>query len=344
MFGFKGKSPDLRQLGKDIGATHIIEGSIQKAATMLRINVQLIETSGGSHLWAQRYDRELKDLFQIQDDIVGSIATELDVQLVSGEQARRYRLMSKNAEAYDLYLQVHSLWNVFSPETLHRANELLDKAIQLDPQFPVLYANKAILLLELADNNWTPDPEAAKLQAKELAEKLSHLDSVTAHLVNGMIFRRDGRFEEAKAELELSRAAIPNMPIVHVGLGYLYLRTGDYQNALSESRLAKKLSPSAVTNNIELELLALQLLGRCEEAYAVARQNSRNRDNDLFFLTTYAGIAFHLKLLDESRSICTKILEIKPNFDAEGYATRTAIFGAGARENYIELLRAMGLP
>jgi adenylate cyclase len=99
MFTYKGKASDLRQIGRELGATHVVEGSVRKSGTHLRINVQLINASNGNHIWAKRFDKELTDIFEIQDAIVHSIVTEVDVQLLHGEQARSWRRSTKNAEA-----------------------------------------------------------------------------------------------------------------------------------------------------------------------------------------------------------------------------------------------------
>lgn len=341
MFGFKGKALDIRQLGRDLGASHILEGSVRKAAATVRVNVQLLETATGNHLWAQRYDREITDLFRIQDDIVKNIAIELEVQFVGGGEARRMRKMTQNAQAYDLFLKIKSFSNAFSAESLNRQVDLVDRALKLDPDFAFLYAAKAIFLQNLVDNDWCANEEEIRLQIGVCIEKTGSLNADLGHWANGNSLLKMQKYAEAMRELELAVAAFPDFPPIQESLGWIYSRTGEHQKALAASRHARKLSPVSTNTNIELELMSLQFLGRCEEAYAIARRALADRGDDFFFLTTYAVIAFQLGLEEEAKSLVPKILELQPNFRAEKYASPIS---DDHRSRYMDMLHQLGLP
>jgi len=346
MFGFKGKSPDIRQLGRDIGATHIIEGSIRKAGSRIRINVQLLETNTGGHIWAHRYDKELSDLFEIQDDIVTSVVTEMDVRLVSGEQARAHRATAKNVDAYDLYMRARSVASIFSPRTFASALALLDRALELDSDFVSAYTKKAVILILQAQNGMSANPDDDVRQARFACDRIIQLkpDSSYAHAVQGSILHYDRKLEQAQKEFELSISLSPNSAEIYMGYGYVCLQIGAYQKALSAARHAKELSPTPVMINIELEALSLQLLGRSEEALVIIKRGSALEPRDLFLWVTFAGLVAPMGLREECALARQKILEIQPNFDSVRYSTSTGMFDAETAKKYAEMLHMVGLP
>jgi adenylate cyclase len=315
-------------LARDIGATHIIEGSVRKSGNRIRINAQLLEAKEGSHLWARRYDKEIADLFEIQDDIVRNVATELDVHLIRGEQARVWRATTRNAEAYDLFMQALNASTVFAPQAFHRALALLERALQLDPDFLSALCYKSVFLRQQERNVMTSDPSDAMRQARMACERALRLDehSASAHSVLAALLQHDGRFDEARKEFELAISLNPNMSANLSGWGWFCLQTKDYQKALSVVRRANELAPFPQTLNIALEALALQFLGRPEESLVIVSRALRRQQGDLFLWVTYAGLTGPMGLVEESKKAVLKILEIQPNFSAERFATSNGIF------------------
>ncbi|MGA2973798.1 MAG: adenylate/guanylate cyclase domain-containing protein [Spirochaetia bacterium] len=346
MFGFKGKSPDVRQLARDIGATHVVEGSVRKSGSRIRINAQLLETKEGSHLWARRYDKEIADLFDIQDDIVRSIATEMDVHLIRGEQARFWRATTRNAEAYDLLMQALSSAAIFAPQSFHRALASLERALDLDPDFLQALCFKSLYLRQQARNGMCSDPDEGMRQSRLACEKALRLDSryPSAHANLAALLQIDGKLEESKKEWELSMSLNPNISGILSGWGWYCLLTRDYQKALSAVRRANELAPFPQTLNIALEALALQFLGRPEESLVIVSRALRRQQGDLFLWVTYAGLTGPLGLVEESKKAVLKILEIQPNFSAERFATSNAMFDHETAESYARVLHQLGLP
>ncbi|HVO82714.1 MAG TPA: adenylate/guanylate cyclase domain-containing protein, partial [Terriglobales bacterium] len=189
MFTYKGKAVNVQQLTNDLGATHVVEGSVRKRGNEIRINVQLIDAKSGNHVWAKRFDCELTNLFQVQDEVVEGIVTELDVRLVNGEQARAWRRSTRNAEAYDLFRQAQFiLQHLQTPPNVEHARAMLEKAEALDPRFVAAYVWHAHALC------WRPmlgveDPATAFPAALTIAEKAIGLDDLSgeSHMAKGQI-------------------------------------------------------------------------------------------------------------------------------------------------------------
>ena len=187
-FAFKGKSQDLRQIGEALGVEHILEGSVRKAGTRIRITAQLIQVDDGFHLWSETYDRELTDVFAIQDEIAAAILEQLKAQLI-GEDATPVLATRTNTEAYELYLLAKQRMYQRTGPTIEAAAELLDRAIALDPDYAPAYAQRAIstLLLSEGEGSYGDIPsEQAAAQGKLYLDKALQLDPNLAEGWAGM--------------------------------------------------------------------------------------------------------------------------------------------------------------
>ena len=132
-FTYKGKSVDVRRVSRELGVRYVLEGSVQQAGGRVRMNVQLVDAGTGNHLWAERFDRDLKDLFAIQDEVTRQIVTELDVKLVAGEDARVWHKTLTDPKAYEAYLRGHEQRFIMSPDSNRQARAFHEQAISLDP-------------------------------------------------------------------------------------------------------------------------------------------------------------------------------------------------------------------
>ncbi|HKX56548.1 MAG TPA: hypothetical protein VJN01_10610, partial [Xanthomonadales bacterium] len=165
-FAFKGENQDLRQVGETLGVEHILEGSVRKSGTKVRITAQLIQVDDGFHLWSESYDRELDDVFVIQDEIAQAILEQLKAHLLTSEQTAIVAART-DTEAYDLYLLAKQRMYERSKPTLEAAAEFLDKAIAIDPEYAPAYAQRGITALLLSDEDYGDTPrDQAQAQAK----------------------------------------------------------------------------------------------------------------------------------------------------------------------------------
>src|SRR5262249_21374391 len=169
-FVYKGKAIKPQQVGQELGVRYVLEGSVQKAEARVRINAQLVDATTGQHLWAERYDRELKDIFALQDELAQRIVGALQVKLTTGEQGRIGRVPTNNLEAYDYYLRGMEYAGRLTKEANAQAQQLFEKAIELDPQFARAYMVLALTHVREWIWVWSLDPQVLE-QAVALAHK-----------------------------------------------------------------------------------------------------------------------------------------------------------------------------
>ena len=172
-FTYKGKPVDVRRVGQELGVRYVLEGSVQRTGERLRVNAQLVDAQTGRHLWAERYDRKLADVFEIQDDITQHIVTELDVKLLQGEQARAWRKTTRNREAYDLFLRGRAHLDRYTREDMAKAQALFQQALDLDPKFTMAMVDLGWTDFSQGDAGWSPDSESPTSRPLRSGERRS---------------------------------------------------------------------------------------------------------------------------------------------------------------------------
>jgi adenylate cyclase len=243
-FAFKGQDSDVLEIARKLRVGTIVEGSVRKAGNQIRVTAQLISAEDGYHLWSESYDRELEDVFQVQDDIARSIVDALKVELRGEREEHLVEPETKDVEAYTLYLQGRFFFNRFHETDLERSLRLYDQALEHDPSYARAYAGIADTWMQLADD-WAP-PDQAYPEARKAAEKALQLDPnlAEAHTARGKVL---GWFEWDfdAAELALRRAVGANRKYgdAHWGLGSILPATGQLDEAIAEMRLAVSIDP-----------------------------------------------------------------------------------------------------
>jgi TolB-like protein/Tfp pilus assembly protein PilF len=214
-FSFKGKNEDLRAIGEALGVAHILEGSIRKAGNTLRITAQLVKVDDGFHLWSDTYDRELNDVFAIQDEIASSILEQMKLHLIGGEAPVQLASTRADVEAYNLYLAAKQ--NIYKRDkaSLQLASNLLERAITIDAKYAPAYAQRGIAIILLSDQNYgeIPEDEAYEL-AKPLLDKSVELDPNLAEgwAGLGLYYQDNGnQFQESIEMLEKALAINPGL-------------------------------------------------------------------------------------------------------------------------------------
>jgi serine/threonine-protein kinase len=251
-FAFRGKDVDVREIGAKLDVGHILEGSVRKAGNRIRVTAQLIKVADQSHLWSERYDREMTDVFAIQDDISRAIVDNLRVRLVAGRPLVKRH--TENVEAYNLLLRGRHCALRMTRESLAKGKEYLDQAIALDANYALAYADRANCYFASAfwgfmvPKEALPKAKSAALAALKLDDSLAE-----AHSIWGVVSGTSD-FDWAGAERECRRAVQlnPASPIVHYDYGFFCLRPmGRLEEALAELRLAVELDPlSALYNTL----------------------------------------------------------------------------------------------
>jgi TolB-like protein len=236
-FAFKGQNQDLRQIGDTLGVEHILEGSVRKAGATVRITAQLIQVDDGFHLWSETYDRELNDVFAIQDEIAHAILEQLKAHLVGfGPKAEVATARETDTEVYDLYLLARQRIYERKGPSIQAAAELLDRAIARDPQYAPAYAQRGITELLLSEDSYGTLPRAqAWAQAKLYLDKALQLDPEVAEAWAGLGLyhvNRPGENSQAIEKLEKALAINPNLIDASNWLQNAYGNVGDRRRAL----------------------------------------------------------------------------------------------------------------
>jgi TolB-like protein/Flp pilus assembly protein TadD len=269
-FAFKGQTIDVREIGRRLGAANLLSGSVQQAGDQVRISVQLVRASDGTHLWAQTYDRKLSDVFRIQDEVAGEVVRALQVAMPGAQKARMGETRSENIDAYREYLRGIALLPERRADQMREAAVHFEKAVAVDPSYARAYVAAAQAYILLDQYGSINDEEQARIgryvdRALALAPDLGE-----AHVMRGGQFERIGKFEDALREYQRGVQLSPGFATGHQWLGELLVfGFGRADEALREFDVASQLDPlSPVVRGVRI--LALSLVGRLDEALAMA--------------------------------------------------------------------------
>ena len=266
-FSFKGQAGDVGEIGRKLGVAHVLEGSVRKAGNRVRINAQLIETASGGHVWAERYDGSLDDIFAVQDEITEKIMAELRVRLTAREAATIRRHITENVEAYELYLNARAVYASLDPEGTSQSVRMLEQAIAVDPDFAVAYA----ALSGSLQHGWTfvfPGFEDVLERMLEMARRGVDLDDsiglTHARLGWALTFVR--QYDEAIASFERAIELEPNAAEPYLWFAEALNYAGNPARGLEMVHRFIELDPVVQAVSPLMEGHSLYLLGRHEAA------------------------------------------------------------------------------
>ena len=265
-FTYKGQAVDVGDVSKRLGVHYILEGSVRKAGNRIRINVQLIDARTGGHLWAERYDRELEDIFSLQDEMTQKIVFALKVTLTPEEQARFRQAPTTNLDAYDAYLRGMELLYQVTQETNPQARSLFEQATALDPQYAAAYARLGYAYF-LEGIALQQDPQLVR-RALEMSQKAVSLDDALpmAHEALGVFSLFQKQYARASTELEHALTVDPNYADAYGWLGNLRNFVGQPEEAIPLVEQAVRLNPHGPSFYDFFLGHAYRLLGRYDEA------------------------------------------------------------------------------
>ncbi len=314
-FAYKGKAIKHQQVSQELGVRYVVEGSVQKADTWVRINAQLVDATTGHHLWAERYDRELKDIFALQDEITQKVVDALQVKLTAGEQGRVGQVPTDNLEAYDYYLRGMEHVRRFTKDAEAQAQQMFRRAVALDPQFASAYMALGSTYEREWDWQWSVDSRALD-QALELTQKAITLnDSLAeAHSLLGIIYAQKGQSEQGLTEGERAIALDPNCADCHAKLAVILLIAERPEEALGLVEKAMRLDPESAVYSSSVLGWAYHELGRYEEAIAAQQRALTRNPNYLYAHAYLARIYNELGRVAEARAEEAEVQRISPNF------------------------------
>jgi TolB-like protein/Tfp pilus assembly protein PilF len=267
---YRGKTSNLREIGKALGVGTILEGSVRRIGNRVRVNAQLINAENDEHLWAEDYDRELTDVFAIQTDLAQKIANELRAKLSPSEKAQMEHKPTQNGEAYLAFVQAHNLQSALEDfEKLKKSEQLYERAIELDPKFALAFARYSQLeswIVHLFER--TPE---RREKAQTLAERALQLqpDLPEAHLARGFsYYYGDNNYDAALKELEIARSGLPNESEVYLSIGAIQRRQGKWAESTANLEKAVSLNPKDIwaLQNLAFNYQMLRNFDKANEA------------------------------------------------------------------------------
>ena len=345
-FTYKGKPVKVQQVGEDLGVRYVLEGSVQKFSRRIRINVQLIDAISGQHVWAESYDRDLKDIFGLQDEVSLKITSAMSVNLTAGEQARAWAEGTKNLEAYLKFMQGREYLRKGNRESNALARRMAEETIALDPKYADAYA------LLGATHQWdvylgtSRSPKDSIAKATELTQKALVMNGslAEAHSRLGVLYTWSGRYDEAIAEAERGVDLDPNSGQANNSLAMVLKWAGKPKEAIPVIRKAMRLEP--MTPDLYVQQLALVYLqtGDCKEALAACDKGLKRDPDHLVSRIIMAAVYGSCGREKEAGKEAAEVLRINPKFTVESYMRNIPYKNPYDRDRVVQGLRKAGLP
>jgi adenylate cyclase len=344
-FTFKAKSVKIQEIGRELGVRYVLEGSIQKFGDQIRITAQLIDATNGHHLWAEKYDRELKDIFAMRDEITMKIATVLQVKLTVGESAK-WGPETESFEAYIKLMQSLEHFRRMTPDDNILSRQKAKEALDLDPNYTSATEMFAWTLLMDGVFGTSKTPELSIEQAFELAQKvLDRGDSdAVAHFLIGYAYSQKEQFDKAVSELEIARDLFPNNAEINAGLGMVLNAAGKPEEAKNVLKNAIRLNPIPPGWYLDRLGDAYRLKGQYEKAVREYKKAIQLQPDDMISHLNLTVCYVKLGREEDANAEAAKVLRINPQFSAESYAKHIPLKDEASKKLFIDGMRKAGLP
>jgi adenylate cyclase len=346
-FAFRGLRLDARDIGKRLGVDALLEGSVRKAGRRLRISVQLIDARNGYHLWSERFDREIADIFAIQDEIASSVVSALGLSLAQREARHLIKQSTTKVEAYEFYLRGRKLFHKWTRQNIDLGREMFERAVAIDPNFAAAWAGLATAHVHLFGCDSQPHLDKAR-EASARALKLDP-QSAEAHVAAAQGLSMQQRYADAAAEFERAIELDPTLFDAHYYFARSCFKSGDLKKSLRLFQQAQSVRPDDY-QTVYLEALVLTQLGRGDEArkaYQRALEFSTKyldlQPDDARSYVLGAGALARLRETERAKEWADRAMSLAPDDDAILYNAGCALAVVGEEERALDALeRAIG--
>ena len=345
-FIYRGKSVHHQRIGEELGVGYVVEGSVRKDGDHVRITAQLVDVATGSHLWAERYDRNLADVFAVQDEITQAVVAAIEPQLYAAEDFRARRKTPDNMDAWDLVMRALSHYWRVTREDNRLARPLLERAIALSPNYAQALAVFAVSIMFGTHMGWEDAAVTVPL-AERAASGAVRADGEDpwAHLALATIHLHRGRFDDSLAAFEMALRLNPNFSLALGYCGLVLSAVGRWQEGADAARRALRLSPRDPFSSIFNGVVAYaEFVGRnYEEAVRLAREGVRQRPEFVGgyrILTAAAAMAGDKEL---ARSALQELRRTQPNISLAWVESQMLVRDPAERAHYLEAFRRAGL-
>jgi adenylate cyclase len=347
-FTYKGRAVDIKQVGRELGVRYVLEGSVRKSANRIRINAQLIETSGGAHIWAQRFDGSLEDVFELQDQVTASVCGAIEPKLRVAEIARSRRKPTESLGAYDYFLQALANFHLMTRESTAEAVRLAACAIALDSCYAGAYGVAAYAIAFRKGQAWMEDPERERAEGLRLAHLAiaNGMDDATALTMASLALSYlGGENRAAAAMVDRALTLNPNLGAAWNISGWIRVYLGEADAAVDHLERACRLSPLDPLGYVFHSGIGFAhfIAERYEATIAITERALRERATFLPALRIQAAALGMLGRIEPARAVARRLLELAPG-------TRLADVGmfipweAELLARYAEGLRRAGVP
>ncbi len=345
-FAYKGKAVDVRQVSRDLGIRYVLEGSVRTAAGRIRITGQLSDAETGTQIWAEKYDRDLQDIFAVQDEITEHVIASIEPHLYAAEGFRAGIKPPGSLDAWGLVVRAMSLINRVGRTQNEEAQALLREAIRLEPGYSRAHALLSWAVWWAALCYWWPDTEAGYAQAALHATDALRLDpnEPWARMIFGLCLSQGGHHDRALGELRTALKLNPSFALGHTALGWALLRSGRYEEAIEETGKALRMSPLDSFAGIYTTIHGLALLAarRFEEALPFLRSSVAAFVGYAGHYNTLISCCGHLGLMDEAQEFIALRNRVAPPIRLSVLRRNLGRFAHC--EVFVEGLRKAGVP
>jgi TolB-like protein len=345
-FVFKGQTRDIREIGRTLGVRYVLEGSVRKAGKRIRLTAQLIDSLNGGHVWGDRFEGDLDDVFELQDRITQDIVSALEVQLTLGEDVRLWRKRSRSPVVYDHFLKGRSLYVNFARPTHAQARSEFERALAINPVYPPALSLLGFTLTDQVRFGWRKDKTTTYEAAVECATRALAADpeSDEAYVALGYARLFQRRHDDAVAAGEKAIALAPNSAGTYHMAAMFHGYSGDFRKSAEYERQTKRLSPLGRNESIVDEARARFHLGDLVAARDIAARVLIEKPRWLTAQTVLVAALWSLGNEDEARVIVSKILANHPNLTVSRWAQGLPYRHQKDLDALVTPLRLAGMP
>jgi len=345
-FTYKGKNVKAKQVAEEMGVRFILEGSVQSSGDRIRVTAQLIDALTGRHVWADSYERELKDIFAIQDEITHKVVAELVGKLAEGEQSRLAMQASPNIEAYKYWLKAVGELRKFTKEGNSQARELAEKAIEIDPQYSLAYSLIAWTHIFEVFYGRSKNPAQDFKEVDQFINKALEVDPDNGDVLSVLTFMYSvkGQYDQAISQGRRAVERFPNMCDPHAFLAWSLVKAGQPAEAIEEIALAMRLAPSYPTWFLDCLGQSYFLAGRYEEAIVVYKKFLEREPQRIGLYAWLAVINSAMGQENQARIEAKKLLKNRPTFSLKQWRLTLRFKDEALNDRIIYYASKAGLP
>lgn len=342
VFAYKGKAVKIQDVGRELGVRYVLEGSVQKVTDKVRVNAQLIDATTGRHMWAERYERGLRDLFAVQDEIVQSIVGTLAVRVQEVELERTMRKATDNLEAYDYVLRGREYLSRTTLSMNIKARQMFQRAIELDPRYASAYVGLGWTYRKAVGHGWTEFVDQAVEQAHDLAQKALDLQaSADAYSLLGYVYILRKQDDLAVDALERAIALNPNDWDSLAILASIMLYTGRHDEAIQTFERTLRFNPAVDIDRLYELGLAYYLESRYGDSIKTLQRGVGRNPNHPFLYMALAAAYAQAGLQDDASRAAASVRRLNPFFEVASFGTRFR--NPQDRDRIVEGLHKAGL-